>query len=181
MSIYIIGQALTLISYIVFWVSRYMESKKNILLYDNISRCFAILAFICLKTFDGIKNTLFVIVRNVVGNKISKQSKKTKLSVFIVMIICLCLLYITSFNNVATICVFTCGVFTCGVFNLYGVIMCDEQGIRLYGLLGSGFYAMFLLFTGNYTGFICELICAVIMYTSYRKYNKIDTTNSLAK
>ena len=169
MSIYIIGQALTLISYIVFWVSRYMESKKNILLYDNISRCFAILAFICLKTFDGIKNTLFVIVRNVVGNKISKQPRKTKLSVFIVMIICLCLLYITSFNNVATIC-----VFICGILNLYGVIMCDEQGIRLYGLIGSGFYAMFLLFTGNYTGFVCELICAVIMYTSYRKYNKIN-------
>lgn len=173
MIIYIIGQVLTLISYIVFWVSRYMESKKNILLYDNISRCFAILAFICLKTFDGIKNTLFVIVRNVVGNKISKQSKKTKLSIFIVMLICLCLLYITSFNNVATIC-----VFICGVLNLYGVIMCDEQGIRLYGLIGSGFYAMFLLFTSNYTGFVCELICAVIMYTSYRKYNKVANNES---
>lgn len=174
MSIYIIGQVLTLISYIVFWVSRYMESKKNILLYDNISRCFAILAFICLKTFDGIKNTLFVIVRNVVGNKISKQSKKTKLSIFIVMIICLCLLYITSFNNVATIC-----VFICGVFNLYGVIMCDEQGIRLYGLIGSGFYAIFLLFTGNYTGFVCELICAVIMYTSYKKYKVTIDNNEI--
>lgn len=170
MSFYITGQVLTFISYVVFWLSRYMKSKSNMLFYDNISRGIAIMSFLCLSTYDGIKNTIFVIIRNIVGQKITKQSKKIKAIAFFAMFICLCLLYITSFHKIATIC-----VFICGLFNLYGVIMCDEQGIRLYGLIGGCFYALFLFFTKNYTGFVCELICFIVLFTSYMKYKKIYT------
>lgn len=168
MNFHIIGQILTLLSYIVFWVSRYMKSKNNMLLYDNISRGFAILAFLCLSTYDGVKNTLFVLVRNTIGQKIIDKSKKVKIIVYVVMSICLCILYISSINKLATIC-----VFICGLFNLYGVIMCDEQGVRLYGFIGGCFYASFLFFTKNYTGFICELICLIVLVTSYLKYKSI--------
>ena len=81
------------------------------LLGDNISRFFAIIAFMCLGTYDGIKNTLFVIVSNVVGDKITEKSKKTRLIVFIVMLLALFLLYTTNIGKIATICVFICDVF----------------------------------------------------------------------
>ena len=57
----ILGQLLTLISYLIFWISRFMKNKNSILFLDNISRVFAIIAFLFLKTYDGIKNTLYVI------------------------------------------------------------------------------------------------------------------------
>lgn len=64
---FIFGQILTLISYLIFWYSRFKKDKKNILLLDNVSRIFAIVAFIFLGTYDGIKNTVFVILRNFLG------------------------------------------------------------------------------------------------------------------
>lgn len=75
---FIIGQILTLISYLIFWFSRFLRTKNNILLFDNISRIFAIIAFFVLGTYDGIKNTLYVILRNILG--LLKTGKIKKLS-----------------------------------------------------------------------------------------------------
>lgn len=121
---FILGQLLTLVSYLIFWISRFLKSKNNILLLYNISRLFAIIAFIFLGTYDGIKNTLYVILRNVLGQ-------------------------VT--NN--------------------GTIMCNEQGIRIFGMIGSVFYTLFIFFTNNIVGTICEIICFAVMLISYLKYN----------
>ena len=51
--LFIIGQILTFISYLVFWISRFLKEKNKILALDNISRIFAIIAFIFLGTYDG--------------------------------------------------------------------------------------------------------------------------------
>ena len=72
---FILGQLLTLVSYLIFWISRFLKSKNNILLLDNISRLFAIIAFIFLGTYDGIKNTLYVILRNVLGQVTNKKKQ----------------------------------------------------------------------------------------------------------
>lgn len=56
--------------------------------------------------------------------------------------------------------------------------MCNEQGIRFLGMIGSSFYMEFMIFTGNIVGFICEIICFIVMFTSYMKYkNKGLDTN----
>lgn len=167
MIINIVGQALICMRYIIFWVSCYMKTKKYMLVYDNISKFFVIAGFLCLGTYDGIKNTLFSFVRNIIGNKVTEKPKKSKLAIFIVMSIVLFLIYLTNISKISTIC-----VFICGIFNLYGVVVCREQGIRICGLLGSGFYAMFLHLTGNYIGLICELVCAIVKFMSYCKYRK---------
>ena len=75
----ILGQILTLISYLIFWISRFLKNRKNILFWDNISRIFAIISFYFLNTFDGIKNTLYVILRNVLGQITIKKRKNIKL------------------------------------------------------------------------------------------------------
>ena len=74
---FIIGQFLTSISYGIFWISRFLKKKKDILLLDNISRIFAIIAFVFLGTYDGIKNTLYVILRNFLGQVTNTKNKKS--------------------------------------------------------------------------------------------------------
>ncbi len=82
---FILGQLLTLVSYLIFWISRFLKSKNNILLLDNISRLFAIIAFIFLGTYDGIKNTLYVILRNVLGQVTNKKKQKYKTITFLLI------------------------------------------------------------------------------------------------
>lgn len=168
-TLFIIGQLMTLISYLIFWISRFIKNKNNILLWDNISRIFAIISFAFLGTYDGIKNTLYVILRNILGQITNKKRKKYKILAFIIMLIILILMYSFNFNNISTIC-----IAICGILNLYGVIMCNEQGIRLFGMLGSVFYALFMFLTGNIIGFICEVICFIVMLFSYKKYKDIN-------
>ena len=163
----IIGQILTFLSYIVFWVSRFKKEKKNMLLYDSISRLFAATAFIILKTYAGVKNIVYVLVRNTVGNRVKNKSLKTKLLSFFILLIILFLMYIFDYKDVSIIC-----IAMCGIVNLYGVIMCNEQGMRLCGMVGSIFYTVFMFTSGNTIGGICEIICFIVILLSYVKYAK---------
>lgn len=76
---FILGQIFTLVSYLVFWFSRFLKSKNNILFWDNVSRVVTILAFVFLGTYDGIKNTLYAILRNVLGQVTNKKKQKYKI------------------------------------------------------------------------------------------------------
>lgn len=162
---FIVGQFLTFISYGIFWISRFFRKKKDILLLDNISRIFAIISFAFLGTYDGIKNTIYVILRNFLGQVTNTKNKMNRISIFILMLIILVLIYSINFNGISTIC-----VAICGILNLYGVLMCNEQGIRIFGMLGSAFYMAFMIYTNNIVGSICELICFFVMMVSYIKY-----------
>lgn len=163
----VIGQILTFISYLIFWYSRFKKEKKNMLLYDNISRVVTIVAFFFLKTYDGIKNTIYVIIRNIISDKLKDKEYSEKKTTFIIMLVILILLYIYGFNGISTI-----FIIICGIFNLYGTIMKDEQGIRIYGMIGSVFYTLFMFSTNNYIGVICEVISFISMLLSYFKYKK---------
>lgn len=165
MTFNIIGQLLTFISYAIFWISRFLNSKRKMLVLDNLSRIAAIISFICLGSVNGIMNTLFVMVRNYCGQKTESMDISVKRKTFLVLLIILIFMYTVTYGGISTI-----ALFICAVFNLIGVILCDEQGIRLYGLGGSAFYAIFLLLIHNYTGFVCEIICAVILVSSYLMY-----------
>ena len=165
MALNILGQALTFISYAVFWFSRFFDNKKKLLIYDNISRIVAIISFISLGSLNGVQNTLFVIVRNYCGQITDKKSVKIKGITFVLLLITLVIMYAISFNGILTI-----ALFICSVLNLIGVIFCNEQGIRLFGLSGGLFYAMFLFMIHNYIGFICEIIGVIVIFSSYLMY-----------
>lgn len=163
----IIGQFLTFLSYFAFWISRFKKNKENILLWDNISRVIAIAGFLFLGTFDGIKNTLFVFLRNYFGKVTIKKKTKYKLTTFFLLLLILIVMYALNYQGISTL-----FIAICGVINLYGVIMCNEQGIRVFGMIGSLFYTGFMIFTGNITGVICELFSFMVMLCSYIKYSK---------
>ena len=163
----IIGQLLTALSYIFFWISRFKKNKKNMLLWDNFSRLTAIISFIFLGTYDGVKNTLYATLRNILGQVTDNRKKTYRIVTFCAMLLLLILMYIFDFHGISTIC-----IALCGIFNLYGVIMCKEQGIRIFGMIGSVFYALFMIFTKNIIGVICEVICFFVVLASYIKYKK---------
>lgn len=160
-----VGEILTLISYLVYWISRFIKSKNNILILDTISRVFVIIAFAFLGTYDGIKNTMYVILRNSLGQVTNEKSKNTKIITFIAMLMLLIVIYSFNFKGISTIC-----IAISGILNLFGVIMCKEQGMRIFGMLGSSFYAAFMFSTGNIVGTICEIIGFFMVLLSYLKY-----------
>lgn len=167
MFLVIIGQLLTAISYIIYWVSRYFKTKKSMLVADNISRVVAIIAFICLDCINAIQSTIICIIRNYLGTKVIKSSKVIKLITCLGLLLVSGVLFIISFRGIETIL-----VAICSSVNIYGVIMLKEQNMRLASLCGSGFYASYLFVTGNYTGFICEIVTAFVVLTSWIKYNR---------
>ena len=173
---FVLGQILIFISYLIFWISLFRKHKSNILLWDNVSRFFAIVAFVCLGTYDGVKMTLFIILRNILGQITNKKRKRDKILTFIIMLILLILMYCFQFNNLSTIC-----ITICGILNLYGVIMSNEQGIRMFCMIGSAFYNAFLFLTGNIIGVICETICFVVMLCSYIKYRNSYNDSEFVK
>ena len=169
---FIIGQILTFISYLIFWISRFIKIKKNILLWDNISRIVAIISFIFLGTYDGVKNTIYVISRNILGQVTDKKTKKIKLITFVLMLVLLIFIYALDFHGIST-----AFIALSGIVNLYGVIMCKEQGLRIFGMMGSVFYTLFMAFTGNITGVVCEIICFFVILSSYIKYKNKKRKN----
>lgn len=165
MTLNYIGQLLTLLSYIIFWVSRFFNNKNKMLVLDNISRIAAIISFICLGSINGIQNTLFVLVRNYCGQKVNSKSNNVKRVTFVVLLMALSIMYTIFFEGVSTVI-----LYICAILNLIGVVLCKEQGLRLFGLGGSLFYAIFLFIIENKVGFICEVICAIVLISSYLMY-----------
>lgn len=160
-----LGQLLTLLSYTIFCVSRFFKNKDKMLIFDNISRVVTIISFICLGSFNGIQNTIFSFIRNYCGQKLINKTVNAKRVTFVISFMIMSIVYLVSFRGISTIV-----MFICAVFNLIGVILLDEQGMRLCGLVGSILYSMFLYLIGNNTGFICEIICALVLISSYLLY-----------
>lgn len=162
----ILGQLLTAVSYIIYWVSRFFKAKKSMLIADNLSRLIAIIAFICLDSINAIQNTVFCIVRNYLGTKVINSKRRIKIIVLILLFSCAMTMYVLSFKGIETV-----FIAICSTINMFGVIMLKEQGMRLATLSGSGFYASYLFLTANYTGFICELITLIVSFISWLKYH----------
>lgn len=162
---FVVGQIFTCMSYCIFWISLFKKDKSNMLLWENISNVFAIIAFLLLGTYDGIKSTVYVIIRNTLGQVTDKKDKYIRTITFFIMLIVLLIMYSFKFEGISTICV---GVY--GISSLYGSIMCREQGFRIFEMIGSLFYNAFMFFSGNIAGTICETICFVMILSSYLKY-----------
>lgn len=156
------------LSYAIFWASRFLSNKKAILNMDNLSRLVTIVSFLFLDSINGIQNTLFILFRNEVGKKVIDKPIKVKYSFFYVLLGILLLMYLFSFNGLSTIC-----LAVCGVLNLIGTIFGDEQQLRLYGLVASLFYMAFLFLTGSLSGCLCEGITFLMIFLSWKKYNKV--------
>lgn len=163
----LIGQILTVISYLVYYISRFLKEKSNIILLGNISKIFTILSFIFLKSYDGIVSTIYSLVRDVCGRLLIKRDLIYKQLSFIVLTIVLVIISSFNFNGLSTLC-----VDTTMLLNTFGVLFLKPQGMRVMTMIGSLFYSAFQFSIGNIAGFICELGTLTVNFVSYMKYRK---------
>ena len=163
------GQILTVLSYGIYYFSRFLKEKKNIMLYDNVSKAVTILSFIFLKSYDGIATTIFTLVRNITGRAVINKKLKVKIISFIILLAVMVGMYSVKFAGIGTIAV---GISM--LFNLVGVIFLGPQGMRICTSCGSVFYIIFQLSIKNTAGGICEFVTLIVNLVSFIKYKKTD-------
>lgn len=163
--IWIIAQVLTVLSYVIFWASRYLKTKRQILVVDYISRFLGIIGYLIIFNFDGVKSEILALCRGFVAYGVIKKSKKVRIIISIIVSLISIMIYMLGYTGIPTIC--TC-VTSC--INIYGNFVCDEQGMRICTLIGAFFYLSFEILTKMYGGAVCELIGIIVIFISYLKY-----------
>lgn len=163
----IIGQVLTLISYIIFYWSRFLKSKNALLISEIIIKIICIVAFIFLGSASGIINSIFGIVRNTTGIFVKNKNIKIKHISLVLLLLLLTIIQFTQYEGINTI-----FVYVCAVINALGIIVLKEQGQRITGAIGGTFYFLFQIAITNWVGAICELGTIISQLTSWFKYRK---------
>lgn len=169
----ILGNILTLISYIVYWLASFFKSKKTIMWVRLISYIIAVPAYIVLQSKSGALNMLFTIIRYLLG--ILLIDKLTKKSAKVSYILAFSLIYLSSgifsFEGFGTIFLI--------ISNIIGVVALavgSAQFLRVLSIIGSVLFLVYLGTIHNFTGILCELvtlISSIVTFMLYRKKAKI--------
>lgn len=159
-----ISQSFIIIGYLIFFISRFRNSKKSILLTDTMSRICFIVGYYLFGSVNSIEHTIYGIIRNAVGSSLIKRSKTYKILSFIIMAIALCIMYGLSFNGVSTIM-----FMLSGLINLFVAIFTKEQGIRLGTVIASICNITAFLLIGSYVSIIGEALCGITGILSFIK------------
>ena len=159
-----ISQSFIIIGYLIFFISRFRNSKKSILLTDNISRICDIIGYSLFGSINSIEHVIYGMIRNAVGTFLIKRSKTYKTISFIIMVVVLFIMYGLSFNGVSTIM-----FMLSGLVNLFAVIFTKEQGIRLGTAIASICNITAFLLIGSYASIIGETLCGIIGILSFIK------------
>lgn len=159
---YVISQILISIGYVMYIVSRFINSKNKMLLIDNISRIVDVIGYFCLGNINGIEHTLFGIVRNEAYRHIKRNI--AKLVCFVIFLIVIFCMYGIAFNGISTIL-----FIISNIINLIGTAFGREQGVRL-GTIGACLCNIpAFLFLCNYAGMIGEIVCLIMTIVALYK------------
>lgn len=174
---YTLAQIVGLIAVVTFLLSYQQKKRKNIILFNTVSRCLYILQYLLLGAFSGaVLDVLGVIACVIAGKKHTKfVAKHTKL-VFIAVNLCI----ITSGVAIAI-----AKKSWLDLFPIVGVLlhtsafwMSDENNIRRVSLIGSPFWLVYNFLSRAYgsaigdTLSICSIVIAMIRYKSSSKETK---------
>ena len=165
-TMWLVGQILIGIGYAVYIISRFLKTKKNMLLWDNLSRVTDVVGYILFGNINGIEHTIFGIVRNEAYRHITQ--KVIKHIAFVILLAVIGIMYGFAFEGISTV-FFIVGNVSLLVSTAYG----NEQGVRL-GTIGACICNIpaFLLIT-NYTGLVGEAICLVMTIIAYFKDKEV--------
>ena len=170
----ILGNILTLISYIVYWLASFFKSKKTIMWVHLVSYTIAVPAYIALNSTSGTLNMLLTIVHYLLG--ILLIDKLTRKSAKISYILIFSLVYVAT------------GVFSFEGFgttfliasNIIGVIALaigNAQFLRVLNMISSVLFLVYLGTIHNFTGILCELVTLtsfIVTFMLYRKKAKTE-------
>lgn len=165
-SSFYLSQALIIVGYLIFFVSRFQKEKKGILIIDSVSRLCFLAGYFLIRSVNSIEHTLYGIIRNTVGNRIIKKSNVFKITIFIIMLILLCVMYGLSYKDCSTL-VFLLS----GLINLFAVFFLNEQGIRIGTILAAICNIVAFIIVKSYASIFGEILCGIIGLISFCKEN----------
>lgn len=166
----LLGNVILVVTYIMFWKSRLLNSKKDALILDSAARFISVPAFLLSGSSAGILYCIFCIFRNHTGEKMRGQLKVTKMKAFLILSAILFAVFFLLFAlelcnplEVIIIAVY-------GAANLYGVIVgTGMKGMLEWNITGALFHGVFSLITWNIPGLVIELVSLVIYFTGFSK------------
>lgn len=161
------GYILTVLAYVLSWLSFFCASKKKMLVIDNVGKAVFVLAFACQRAWNGVQSILYSFVRNLCAGYADDKSAAVRKRLFAVFLLLLLIMYGFCFQGWRTIVM----IIFSGI-NLYGVMLCSAQGRRLACIAGSGFYIAYYVLIGNVPGVLCEAascVCSAVSFVKYRK------------
>lgn len=161
---FIVSQLFICVGYVLFFISRFRKEKRNILVMDSVSRVCSIVGYACLGSLNGIEHMLYGVGRNIIGQKLNKSSTAVKVLGFLIMLSLLCTMYGLSYEGLSTI-MFVIS----GSVNLFAVMFCNEQGIRVATLLAALLNIQAFSLLGSYASIVGESLCGGIGVLSYLK------------
>lgn len=166
----LLGNVILAVTYIMFWKSRLLNSKKDALILDSAARFISVLAFLLSGSFAGVFYCIFCIFRNHTGEKMRGQLKVTKMKAFLIMSAILCavffLLLVLELCNPLDVII----IVIYGTANLYGVIAgTGMKGMLEWNIASALFHGVFSLITWNIPGLVIELVSLVIYFMGLSK------------
>ncbi|MBE6607026.1 MAG: YgjV family protein [Ruminococcaceae bacterium] len=173
----IIPQIIGLLAVTTFLLSYQQKKRKNIILFNVISRCLYILQYVLLGAFAGAILDILGAVSSVIAGKKHTEFIK-KHTVLVLMLINVCIVIIGS--AIAII-----NQSWIDLFSIAGVLLhtsafwiSREKTIRLVSLLGSPFWFIYNFLSQAYGSAIgdiltmCSIIIAMIRYKNAEKSSK---------
>lgn len=162
--VFYISQMFIIVGYFIFFISRFRKEKKNILMTDSISRICFVVGYACAHSVNSIEHTLYGIIRNIVGQKLTIKARKIQIIGFVIMLSLLCVMYGISYAGYSTIM-----FIISGIINLYAAIFMKEQGIRIGTILAAICNIIAFSMIGSYASIAGELLCGTIGAISFVK------------
>ena len=159
---YVFSQYLMVTSYLIFWATRFLKTKKALLIGHNGCLITRICGFIINGNWNGVIDSSIIIGRNTSGRLLDGKSRKWQTIAFVLICAASICLQIWQFAGIATVV-----VMLKTIISSTGVMFLSAQGIRITGAVASTLYATFLFLTGEYIGCVLEIVTFGTFIGSY--------------
>lgn len=165
----ITGYILTILNYICYCSSRFLKSKKNILLLDLAAKIFTIFALYCFGSLTGSYIMLISFLLLIAANIKERQNNLNKwisIAGFVMFILLYVIALIFTYQGLSSILIFTTSIIT-----LVCVWWLNPQNMRLIGVFNSFLYLGYQISIQNWAGLL-EITVIISNILSFIKYKK---------
>ena len=165
----IFGYIFTVLSYLVYCISRFLHNKKDMLLMDLLAQTCTMIALYCMGSMSGVFSFLTIFFVLIAANLKVRLNKKWSI-LYICFQILYVLILIFTYRGISSVLVFTTA--TISSFCNWWLA---PQKIRFFGGCNSILFLIYQISIRNWAGLL-EIIVMCSNFAAYIKYrhqNKI--------
>lgn len=179
----IVSDVIMVCSYLIFWKSRMLTSKKDALMMDTAFWFINIFAYLLTGAYDNMINSIFNIYRNHTGEKMRGQITELKMRSFLILsVVCMVLLTFGCFLVDRDLRIGVVMIIT-GIINLFGVVAATGmKGILKCNIAGTLLHIGLLLFLKSDMSmnvsnrlFVMDFITLIVCFIGLSKNRENDT------